>query len=86
MFIKRKTRAGKTYAYRMLLSFETSLTCNFFFNYTPNKCVLCEGVIVGNNSTFIGHYPISDVNIQASTVAKFGHVKSRFRFVLQFLL
>ena len=26
MFIKRKTRTGKTYAYLMLVSFKTSLT------------------------------------------------------------
>ena len=43
MFIKRKTRAGKTYAYRMLLSFETSLTCNFFLTKPrTNVCSVKE--------------------------------------------
>ena len=36
MFIKRKTRVGKAYAYRMLLSLKTSVTDKkkIFFNYT----------------------------------------------------
>ena len=30
MFIKREIRGGKTYVYRMVLSFKTSVTFDFF--------------------------------------------------------
>ena len=46
-----KTRAGKAYTYRMLLSFKTSVT--YKKNYvTPDNCVRCEAAFVGHNSIF----------------------------------
>ena len=47
MFIKRETRAGKPYAYRMLLSFKTLVAYNFFLNFTPDNCARCKAVFVG---------------------------------------
>ena len=35
MFIKRETRAGKTYAYRMLLGFKTSVTYKLLSDMHP---------------------------------------------------
>ena len=51
IFIKRKTRAEKAYLSRMLLSYKTSITYNFF-NFTPENCVHYEAVFVGHNSIF----------------------------------
>ena len=45
MSIKRKTRAGKAYAYQMLLSFEMLVAY-------VGSCVHCEAVFVGYNSIF----------------------------------
>ena len=58
MFVKRKTRAGKAYSYRMLLSFKMSVTNNFF-NFTPSNCVCCEAAFVGHNSIF--YRTLSDI-------------------------
>ena len=52
MFVKRKTRVEKAYAYGMLLSFKTSVTYNFLKNFTPDNCARCEAAFVGHNSTF----------------------------------
>ena len=52
MYIKRKNRVGKAYAYQMFLSFKTSVTCDFFFNFTPDNCVGCEADLIGYNSIF----------------------------------
>ena len=52
MFIKRKTRAGKAYSYRMLLSFRTLVTYEKLFNFTQDNCGSCETAFVGNNSIF----------------------------------
>ena len=51
MLIKGKTRAGKVYSYRILVSFKTSLTYNFFC-FTPDNCVCCEAAFVGHSSIF----------------------------------
>ena len=48
-FIKRKTRAGKAYAYQMLLSFKTSVTYNDIFDFMPDNCARCEVAFVGHN-------------------------------------
>ena len=53
MFIKRETRAGKAYAYRMLLSLKILVT------FTPDNCARCEPVLVRYNSIFCR--PLSDV-------------------------
>ena len=54
MFILRKTRVGKAYAYQMLLSFKTSVIYKlFFFNFTPDNCVSCDAAVVGHNSIFL---------------------------------
>ena len=47
--MKRETRTGKTYAYRTLLSFKTSLAY-YFFNFTLDNGVRCEAIFVGYNS------------------------------------
>ena len=52
MFIKRETRAGKVYAYRMLLSFKTLVTFKIFY-FTPVNCVRCGAVFVGYNSIYM---------------------------------
>ena len=52
MFIRRETRAGKVYAYRMLLSFKTLVTFKIFY-FTPVNCVRCEAVFVGYNSIYM---------------------------------
>ena len=52
MFIKRKTRAGKAYAYRKPVSFKTSQLMKKSFNFTPDNCVRCEVAFVGQNSIF----------------------------------
>ena len=36
VFIERKTRTEKAYAYGELLSFKTSATYKFFYNFTPD--------------------------------------------------
>ena len=53
MFIKRKTRTGKAYGYRMLLSFKTSVTYKKNVNFKPDNCVRCEAAFVGHNSIFL---------------------------------
>ena len=55
MFIER-ARVGKLYAYRMLLSLNTSVTY-IFFKVTPDNCVLCETDFVGYNSIFCRTLP-----------------------------
>ena len=62
MFIKETV---KTYAYRMLLSFKTSVTYKKIFNFTPNNFVRCEPALVGHNSIFARYCPMSVANIQA---------------------
>ena len=53
MFIERKTRAVKTYAYLMLLSLKNLVTFEKKFNFTPdNSCARCEADFVGYNSIF----------------------------------
>ena len=58
MFIKRKTRAGRAHAYRMLLSFKTSVTQKKL-NLLPDNGVRCEVAFVGHNSIF--YRTLSDV-------------------------
>ena len=50
MFVKRKTRAGKAYAHRMLLSFKTSVTYEKKINFTPDNCFRSVAAFVGHNS------------------------------------
>ena len=69
MFIQRKTKAVKVYAYRMLLSFNTSITYTKNFNFMPGNCDCCEAAFVGHNSIFTGHCPMLSINIQACPVA-----------------
>ena len=52
MFMKRKTRVGKAYTYRILLRFKTSVIYKKKFNFTPDSCVRCEAAFVGHNSVF----------------------------------
>ena len=47
MFIK-KNLEQKAYAYRMLLSFKSSVT-NIFFNFIQDKCVHYEAAFGGHN-------------------------------------
>ena len=48
IFIKRKTRAGKACAYRML---EFQDVCIYIYIYkTPDSCVHCEAHFVRHNS------------------------------------
>ena len=55
MFIKRKTRAGKAYAYRLLLSFKTSVTYQkSSFNFTPGGSVHCSFEAGQKNNKSIG--------------------------------
>ena len=51
MFIKGKTKAGKAYGYRMLLSFKTSATYDFII-FTLYNWVRCKPALVGHNSIF----------------------------------
>ena len=52
MFMKMKTRTAKTYAYRMLLNFKTSVT--YIFLTSTDNCVRCE-------APFVGPVPQSDI-------------------------
>ena len=63
MLIKGKTRAGKVYSHRILVSFKTSLTYNFFC-FTSGNCVCCEAAFVGHSSIFYRHCPMLGANIQ----------------------
>ena len=63
MLIKRKTRVGKAYPYRILLSFKTLVTYKKKFNITPDNCVRFEAT-----RFFARHYPMSCANIQAWNV------------------
>ena len=54
MFIKRKTRAGNAYAYRMLPSFKTSVT----------YCVHCDAFSSEIAQFVARHCPIAGANIQ----------------------
>ena len=51
MFIKRRTRTGKVYAHRMLLSFKTLVSYKKM-NFKSDNCVHCEAAIVQYNSIF----------------------------------
>ena len=51
MFMKRKTRAGQVYAYRVLLIFKTSVTYTKN-NFPQGNYVRCEETLVGHNSIF----------------------------------
>ena len=51
MFIKQN-KAVNTYAYRMLLSFKTSVTYINFFNFKPDISVRCEAAFVRHHSIF----------------------------------
>ena len=64
IFIKRKTRAGNAYAYRMLeFQDETWVFLEFYF--TPDNRVLCEAPLVRYNSIFFaGHCRMSGAHIQ----------------------
>ena len=59
MFIKRKTRAGKAYAYRMLLSFKTSLT--YKKNLTSRRTTVFVVKLLLSDITrvFSGHCPMA---------------------------
>ena len=59
MSIKRKTRARKAYAYRMLLSSKTSVTLR------PATVSVVEQLSSDITRFFAGHCPISGANIQA---------------------
>ena len=69
MFIKQN-KAVNTYAYRMLLSFKTSVTYINFFNFKPDISVRCEAPSSDITRFFAGHCPISDANIQACMAQK----------------
>ena len=62
MFIKRKTRTGKTYAYLMAVSFKTSLTYKKKQLYEDN-CVRCEGDITRSDITHFLYWTLSVVRI-----------------------
>lgn len=61
-----KIRAGKVYAYRILLSFKTSVTSNFF-NFRQDNCVRCETVFLRHNSVFCRTFSMSETNFHASS-------------------
>ena len=52
IFAKINTRAGRTYAYRMLVSFKTLVTYKKVFNFTPNNFVRSEAAFVWRGSIF----------------------------------
>ena len=58
MFIKRKTRLGKAYAYRMILSFKTLVTFMKFWTTVPVVKQLPSYI-------FTEHCPMPGANIQA---------------------
>ena len=51
MFMKRKSRPGKVYAYRMLVSFKTSVTYEKKNNFTLDNYVRSPAAFVGHDST-----------------------------------
>ena len=65
MFIKRKTRAGKAYAYRMLLSFKTLLTYNFFLSSRRSNVSVVKQLLMDATQFFAGYCPMSGATIQA---------------------
>ena len=70
MFIKRKTRAGKVYAYRMLPSFKTLVTYKQFFKLHAGLSFMKQ-LLPDITRFFAGHCPMSVANIQAcKTVIK----------------
>ena len=60
MFIKRKTRVGKTYAYRMLLSFQTSVTYkkNFQHQVFLTTVFVVKQLLPDITRFFEEHYPM----------------------------
>ena len=53
-FVKSKTTARKAYAYRMVLSFKTSVTYKKnILNFIPDSCVRYEAVSVGHDSEIV---------------------------------
>ena len=52
MFINRKIRTGKAYAYRIFECFKTSVTYKKKKDLTPDNYVHFEVAFVGNNSFF----------------------------------
>ena len=84
MFVKRKTRAGKAYAYGMLVSFKTSVTDNFFFNFTPDNFVRSEAAFVVHNSIY--YRTLSNVWCKCSgLIIKINICKINERFVQYFV-
>ena len=63
IFIKRKNRLGKAYAYRIRLSFKMTVAYNKKINLTQDKFICCEATFFGHNSIFAGHCPMSVANI-----------------------
>ena len=60
-----KIRAGKAYAYRMLFSFNTSVTYRKKFNFTPENCVRFEAAFIDMTRVFAGYFPMSVASIKA---------------------
>ena len=65
MFIKRKIRVGKAYAYRMLAIFKTSVSYKESFNFVSDNCVVrFEVAFVGHCLIFFaGHSPMPGTKI-----------------------
>ena len=65
MTIKRKTRAEKAYGYRLLLSFKTLVTYNFFLTSHRTTVPVVKQLSPDITRYFAGHCPMSGSNIQA---------------------
>ena len=58
MFIKRKTRAGKAYAYQMLVSVKVSLTCKKILTSRWITVSTVKQLSLDTSQFFAGHSPI----------------------------
>ena len=65
MFIKREIRGGKTYVYRMVLSFKTSVTVDFFVTSRRTPVSVVEQFSSDITWFFAKHCLMSGANIQA---------------------
>ena len=83
MFMKRKTRKPENaYAYRMLLSFKTSVTYIKKNLLHAESCVHCEAVFIVHDSIFFaGHCPMSNMHACNHSADLYYMAHSSYRIV-----
>ena len=80
MFIKRKNRAGKTYACRMLLSIKTDVVCinPSFLTSQKTTVSVVKQLSLGITRFFAGNCPMSGANIQGCVVEVLRTTKANY--------